>query len=403
MKKNEIVIAVCQSITDLGYGVLLVDDQRVFVKGLLPGEKAKVLIVKVLKHFAFGKLLELFSSHPNRIEPVCPVALSCGGCSLQHVTREKEMEWKKEWLEKTLRRRVDRVFFGESYQYRNKAIFPVDQGKLGFYRPHSHSVVHFDQCALLHPTLNQMKAELEKQTLLCEAVMMRVCPQTNESQVILVGGQKQAIDSFAENIVWCEKGQGNVILGDHYEILKGSDCLSQWVSGFQIRLHFKAFFQVNQEMMEVLYAQAIQMADLKKSDRVLELYAGTGTIGLLASRLAGQVDGVEIVPEAVENANENAKLNGVSHAHFWCMDASDYQQEVDVLFVDPPRKGLSAKAVETILGMAANRLVYVSCHPKTLARDLDLLEKDYVVKKIIGVDLFSRTPHLETVVLLLRK
>lgn len=434
MKKNEEYLLECTGLSDQGYGIGHIDGMTIFAANLLPGEKARVRIIKPANRYAIARVMERFSDSPIRTEPLCPHAASCGGCSFQHVRYEDQLKWKHEQLDhlfSSLPQKPEvRDVLGveDPFYYRNKAQFPirVEKGKIisGFYRPRTNTIVDLEDCAIQSRRINAVYLWIKKHLPLAAAenlrhLFIRDSEKMHQMQVVFIGRSDAHLKAFTEklvkefpeivSVVFNENTrEDNVILGEHYHVLYGSDSLVEDCLGLKIRLHFKSFFQVNPAQMEVLYSTALKLADLKKTDQVVELYSGTGTIGLLAAREAASVVGVEIVPEAVENARENARANHIENAEFVCEDASrfaaDYAGKADVLIVDPPRKGLSQQGIADIVRIHPRRIVYVSCNPRTLQRDLMLLEEQgYACPVIQPVDMFSHTSGVECVALLEEK
>ena len=431
MNKNEEFTARCTGITDQGFGVFRHDGKTVFAAGLLPGEEARIRIIKLFKKYAIGKCVELLSKSDARTEPVCALAGKCGGCSFQQIRYEDQLKYKHAELEH-LFRQVDPdievlpvLGMKDPFYYRNKAQFPiaVEDGKVisGFYRPRTNEILDMVECPIQSKEINKIFAWI-KATLpasLAEPLrhlLIRSSLKTKEAQVVFIGKTDAGLKDYAQklarqfpeivSILFNEnEGTDNVILGDHYHVLYGRDFIMEDCLGLKVQLHFKSFFQVNPVQMEVLYTQALEMADLKPSDTVIELYSGTGTIGMLAARQAGSVIGVEIVEEAVKNARENARLNHLDNVEFICEDASKFAAEntsdADVVIVDPPRKGMTEQGIADIVRLSPNRIVYISCNPRTLARDLQSFAKaGYKCQKVQPVDMFPQTAHVETVALM---
>lgn len=429
MRKNEIYEVLCLDVTNQGYGVVRIDGQVVFVPGLLKEEKARIKIVKVLKKYAFGKIEELQIVSKDRVEPKCPNASQCGGCCFQHLAYTKQLDIKTEYVRQLFIRNhldctiKDTLGMQDPFYYRNKAQFPIqvikDTVYMGFYRPHSNSIVDCDSCVIQSKEINEVyqfiKANMNvKSAKTLRHVLIRSNVQ-GQVQIVFIGKENH-VDALVKKITENFKNvvsilfnkndrDDNVILGDSYRVLYGLESMRQTCMSQKIQLHFKSFFQVNSKQMEVLYSQAIHLANLSKEDRVIDLYSGVGTIGCVIAPYVKKVTGVEIVPEAVENARKNAKLNQLSNIDFVCEDASifvqKYKEETDVVFVDPPRKGLSEAGICHITGLHPKRVVYISCNPNTLARDVKLFEKSgYHCKVVQPVDMFCHTNGLECVCLL---
>ncbi|MCD7761351.1 MAG: 23S rRNA (uracil(1939)-C(5))-methyltransferase RlmD, partial [Clostridiales bacterium] len=431
--------------TSQGEGVgRLEDGLAVFVRGALAGETARISLMKVTKHCAWGRLMEVLAPSPARIEPDCPYYPRCGGCQLRHMTYEEELRLKTEQVNDALRRiggleLAVSCIHGAAQRdgYRNKVQFPVSSGedgrvRVGFYRQRSHDVIDVERC-LLQPELSNraggcIRAWMEKyavpaydegthtglvrhifcrtnragELLICLVVNGAELPHTAE----LLQCLRDVFPSLAGVVLNCNTRRTNVILGPEYRVLWGRDYLDDTLCGLTFRLSVPSFFQVNRAQAEVLYGRALEFAGLTGRETVLDLYCGTGTISLVMATRAGRVLGAEIVPQAIEDAKENARRNGLDNAEFFCADAGEAARLLaerglrpDVISVDPPRKGLSAQVIDAICRMSPQRVVYVSCDPATLARDLKLLEAGgYRAIRAEAVDMFPRTGHVETIV-----
>ena len=427
MKRNEEFIGECTDLSDQGYGVLRHNGEVVFVPGLLPQEKARIRVILARKNFAIGRVMERLSDSPERVTALCPVFGRCGGCALQDLDYKSQLVWKTDWMKRRFPGIEVRDTLGmqEPYFYRNKAQFPVqvtEEGTVltGFYRPNSHTIVDTDTCLIQDRKLNAIYQYIKKELTPDLAkglrhLFLRRSRKTGQSQVVFIG-EENRYDRLTEKLVRefpnlvsvvfnRNTRKDNVILGDESFVLHGSESIEEDCLGIRIRLNFRSFFQVNPEMMEVLYKTAMDAADIQPEDKVIDLYSGTGTLGLLAASQGARVTGVEIVPEAVENARENAKINGITNAEFVCEDATefarDFQEQADVLIVDPPRKGLSEQGVDDIARIDPRRIVYVSCNPSTLKRDLErFAQKGWKARWVQPVDMFPQTPNVEAVCLL---
>lgn len=430
MKKNEIVEVVCLDLSDLGAGICRVNNEVVFVYDLLPSEVAKIKIIKTYSKYAIGKVIERIVDSPARQKEPCPVARWCGGCQLQEVRYEDQLVFKNEWLKKLFPQENLQPIIGSDLDlfYRNKAQFPMQvvdhEVKMGFYRLHSNSIVDTYECLIQNDGINEIYGLLKDEIREEEAeglrhLFIRVSQKTREGQVVWIGSSEKKLHRLntllLKNFPWIKsivfnynRRQDNVILGDEYKVLYGKDWILEECLGNLVRLHFKSFFQVNPKQMEVLYQIAIDLADLKKSDRCIELYAGTGTIGMAISKYVKEVIGVEIVPEAVENAKANVELNGIENCHYICQDASQFvkafKKRCDVLFVDPPRKGMSEEGIGQIKEISPRKVVYISCNPKTLKRDIERFDLiGYSCSILQPVDMFPYTTGIECVALLTKK
>lgn len=424
MKKNEEYIVTCIDDTDLNSGVVKIDDMVVFVPNLLIGEKAKIKIVKVNKKYAFGIIIELLKPSINRQELTCEVAKTCGGCQLQHMSYAYQLDYKYKHVKKLFDDIEVKPILGmdNPWYYRNKAQFPVKikDGKvqMGFYRQHSNDVVTCKECKIQDHVINEVFSFIQKKITLKMAQDLRHVfirhSSTDEIQVVFIGKNEKNIISLSDqlkktfanitSIVFNYNTRNdNVILGDAYKVLYGNDSIIEECLGNKVKLHFKAFFQVNPKQMEVLYSQAIKAANLSGNETCIDMYAGTGTIGMAVSKHAKSVIGVEIVKEAVDNANDNTKMNHLDHCHYVCQDATDFahdhkEDKIDVIFIDPPRKGMTENGIKDTITMQPDKIVYVSCNPKTLSRDLKIFkEYGYQCEYVQPVDMFCQTTGLECV------
>lgn len=448
MRKNEIATIEITGYTAEGNGVGRLDGMAVFVPGAAAGDTIRVRLVKVLKNYAFGKIEEILVSSKDRVTPDCPCFSQCGGCSFRHISYEAELQAKRQRVEDAIRRIGGFENFvvppvigaAKTDRYRNKAQLPVGvdrQGKeiLGFYALHSHRIVPIADCPLQPQVFSQaiavVKRWMEEYSVpvyheeshrgLLRHLYLREASATGALMVCLVGnGNKlphseelvhqlrKALPRLESVIFNSNLEKTNVILGKRCQTLWGKDGLVDRLCGLSFFLSPLSFYQVNRDQAEVLYGLAREYASLEKEDTVLDLYCGTGTIGMTMASQAGKVIGVEVVPEAIEDAKANAIRNGVENIEFICGDSAQAAQMLRergehpaVVVVDPPRKGCSPQVLEHIVGMAPRRIVYVSCDPATLARDVKCLrEMGYSLRKLISVDLFPRTAHVETVVLL---
>lgn len=431
MKKNQEFEVTCTDLSDLGFGIAHHDGMTVFVSDLLPQEKALVRIIKVQKTYAIGKVIKRLETSPKRTTPICPKANSCGGCQLMHITYPAQLKYKEKQLQDLFRnvspetKVLPPLGMKDPYFYRNKAQFPiaVKDGKIisGFYKPRSNDIVPIEKCFIQSKKINEIYQWLLENLTFEQAeplrhLFLRHSDKTGQVQVVFIGKENRKLKELAQklveehpevkSVVFNEnRRKDNVILGDEYEVLFGSDSIEEKCLDLSILLHFKSFFQVNPSQMEVLYSKALEMANLTDQDEVIELYSGTGTIGLLASRKAKEVVGVEIVPEAVENAKENQRRNDIQNATFVCMDATEFvnqnEKPADVVFIDPPRKGMSPQGIEDVCALYPKRIVYISCNPRTLARDMKAFgEHGYQTSIIQPVDMFSQTTGMECIALM---
>ena len=442
LAKNQEHTVTIEGYGEGGMGVARIDGRVVFVHGALRGEKCRVLILKTLKSVAFAKVLEVIEPSSERITPDCPYFPRCGGCTYRHIRYEEELRLKRQRVQDNLSRiggsdvTVEEILGArDTLRYRNKAQYPVSKdGAVGFYRARTHEVIECEHCLLVKPEADAAAEALREYMQSCRVagydektgrgLVRHLYIRSNaagESLVcVLVNGDKlpkedrlvtllrDACPKCTGIVLGTNTKKGNVILGDRYRTLWGSDRLEDTLCGKTFRLSVPSFYQVNRIQAERLYAKAIEFAGLTGQETVLDLYCGAGTITLALSDHAKKVLGAEIVPEAIDDARENAARNGVKNVEFFCGDASDVAKKLarenlrpDVITVDPPRKGLAADVVESIAEMQPGRVVYVSCDSATMARDVKrLADLGYTAQRACAVDMFPRADHVETICLL---
>ena len=442
LEKNKNYPARIEGYTSEGLGVARIGGQAVFVHRALQGEEGDVLVLKVLKNAAFGKLSTLREVSPHRTEPDCPYYGRCGGCDFRHMDREEELAAKRQRVQDALRRiggsdvTVETILTdGQYLRYRNKSQYPISADRtVGFYKARSHQVVEVEECLLQKEQADAAAEALRQyirtygvscydektrqgllrhlyirtngagQSLVCIIVNGKKLPHEAE----LVSLLRQAVPDAVGVVLGVNTQPTGAVLGREYRTLWGENVLTDQLCGLTFRLSVPSFFQVNRPMAEVLYETALDFAGLTGRELVLDLYCGAGTISQVMARRAARVIGAEIVPEAIADARENARRNGVENAEFFCGDASAVAADLaakglrpDVICVDPPRKGLAPEVVDAAAAMSPRRIVYVSCDPATLARDVKRFgERGYRAVRAAAVDMFPRTANVETVCLL---
>lgn len=443
MQKNDEIILEITDVTNDGSGVGRYEGMAVFVPLTAVGDKAKVLILKVKKNYAYGKLLELLEVSSDRIENDCPVFARCGGCVSRHISYKKECELKENHVKNCINR-IGKIYLQpqkiipalKTEGYRNKAQYPVSQnGKFGFFATHSHRVIECNNC-FLQPREFSAICEIverwiakynislyneETHSGVLRHLYLRKGEKTKEIMVVFViNGEKlnhceeivaELLKAFPDEIrsiqlnVNCE--DTNVILGEKCVVLFGEGHITDIICDVKVRISPLSFYQVNRDMAEILYKKAAEYGRVE-GKKIIDLYCGTGTIGLSMANLAKKVIGVEIVKEAVEDAKINALANGFKNTEFICGDAATAAKELvhhgekaDVVLLDPPRKGCEKQLLQTVANdFSPERVVYISCDPATLARDAaELQSLGFVLKEYTPVDLFPRTAHVETVAL----
>lgn len=449
LEKNQLFTAEIEDITSEGHGVCRVNGFAVFVPDTAIDDVIKVKIVKVLKNYAYGIIDEIIQPSPDRIENDCIYYKRCGGCVFRHISYEAECRIKDNIVKNAFRRIgglepefEDFIGAKNINGYRNKAQYPVASidGKAicGFYASRSHRIVSLTNCAL-QPKIfgcileiileyireKKISAYSEKtHTGIIRNIYLRKGTYSGEIMVCIVvrkdisrqlGGLCRKIsERFPEvkSIVMnINSKRTNVILGEKCVLLYGCDKISDIMCGNRINISPLSFYQVNTIQAERLYAKALEYAAPKKNDVIVDLYCGAGTIGLAMADSAGKIIGIEIISQAVENARENARLNHIDKAKFYCGDSGEVFKDLrqkgcspDVIIVDPPRKGCSEETINIIAKTAPQKIIMISCNPATAARDSKILsEQGYSAVKVVGADLFPRTRHVECVVLMSRK
>ena len=443
--KNQIYEAEIVDYTAEGQGVARVEGCAVFVPNAIVGERCTVRIEKVGKTWAAGKIAELLEKSPHRVNRECPVAKLCGGCDFWHMDYEEETRLKADRVRQALNRiggehleSLPILAAPTVYGYRNKAQYPTackkNKAYAGFFRAGTHQVVENDRCLILPRETDQVKDlvmdyvnqqrvpvydETTGKGLLRHIYVRRGTVSGQVLVCLVLNGRKlpraealierlKAVKGFATLVLSVNTKAGNAVLGNEFITLYGPGYIEDTLCGLNFRLSPRSFYQVNHDQAQRLYEAAISQAEITKEDTVFDLYCGVGTITLAMARHAGRVIGVEVIPQAVEDAKDNAKRNGIQNAEFFCGDAGEAALALeakgiraDVAVVDPPRKGLNADTIEALSRMAPRRIVYVSCDPATLARDVALLkERGYTLKNASAADLFPRCAHVETVVTL---
>lgn len=437
-----------------GEGIAKIDNKYpIFIEGALKGEKVKVRIVKVNKNFAYGKLMEVLEASEERVNPPCAIYKRCGGCKLQHASYKAQLDFKwdrvKDCVSKIgkLDPSIVKYPLGmeNPWRYRNKVQLPIGlingEVKIGFFAPRSHDIIDMESC-LIQDEIGDKVVKLTREWIekfnirpynvdgeydekgIVRHIMIRRGFTTSEVMVVLVtNGEKlphkeEFVDLMVKNIPGIKSviqninsKKTNVILGLESKTLWGEDTISDYIGDFRFNISPLSFFQVNPIQTEVLYGKALEYANLTGNEEVFDAYCGTGTITLFLSQKAKKVYGVEIIPQAIDNGWINAKENKVENVEFFVgesevviPDLINKGVKADVVVVDPPRKGCDKKLLDAITNINAKKIVYVSCDPSTLGRDLQVLEENgYKTLEVQPVDMFPNTSHVETVVLLRRK
>lgn len=450
IKKNSIVEIYIDDMTVEGAGVGHIDGAAVFVDNSVVGDHLEIIIIKAAKNYFVGKINKILNPSKLRIENDCASFPRCGGCAFRNISYQSECEIKQKRVLDCIKRIAknntipnDIVGCENIASYRNKAQykFALDRDgniQIGFFARHSHRVIDCENC-LLQPKefekiVKIVRNYAENNTVsvydeatgkgLLRQLYIRKGFATNEIMVCLViNGNRlyngedlvseltQNIPEIASIVVNINRDKTNVILGDECQTLYGKDTITDILCGVKFSLSPHSFYQVNPIQAEKLFKKAEEYADFKGGETVLDLYCGVGAVGLCTAKNAGKLIGVEIIPQAVENAKQNALANGIDNAEFICADATTAAEMLanrgitpDVVMIDPPRKGCTPELISTVTeDMNPKRVVYISCDPATLARDIAIFEeKGYTLKEVTPFDLFPRTPHVETVCLMSR-
>ncbi|MFA9465919.1 MAG: 23S rRNA (uracil(1939)-C(5))-methyltransferase RlmD [Velocimicrobium sp.] len=452
MNKNDEFIISIEDMTSDGEGIGRKDGFALFVKDTIKGDLVTVKVIKMKKTYGFARLIEIIEPSSHRVEPRCPLSRKCGGCQIMHCSYEKQLEYKENKVRNCLERigkltnlPMEPIMgMEEPYYYRNKAQFPVGRNRegkieIGFYAGHTHSIVDTSHCYIQAP-INEQLIQIIRDFLeefhiepydeaskkgLVRHILTRVGDATGEIMVCLVINARKLphADKLIERLSKVEgmtsimlnvnQENTNVILGKESKNLWGQNYITDCIGTIKYQISPLSFYQVNPTQTKKLYETALEYADLHGEEIVWDIYCGIGTISLFLAQSAKQVYGVEIVPEAIEDAKRNAALNQIGNAEFFVGAAEDVLPEkyaksngamrADVIVIDPPRKGCDEVLLDTIVKMEPDRIVYVSCDPATLARDLRYLEDHgYQVKRVRACDMFAHSVHVETVILMTR-
>lgn len=450
VEKNKEYEFKIESVTSEGMGVSHIDGFCVFISGTVDGDVVKALVLKVKTGYAYAKVTKIITPSSYRVNSPCPAFSKCGGCQLMHINYEKQLDIKKDIIENALKRigKLDvsvNEMIGSSnqFRYRNKMIFPIGIDKngkkiCGFYRERSHDIVELDDCLLgdeiISKIIDAVMKFIEKYKItvyneeqhkgIIRRLFFRKGFHTGEIMVVLSINAKTLphYSELAENISKLSNNiksvilnfntkKTNAVLGDTNAVIYGSQTITDYLLGMKYEISPHSFFQINPVQTEKLYNKALELAEISENDKVMDLYCGIGTISLSAAKKAKSVIGVEIVEQAILDARKNSEENNIKNVTFYAKDASeivpqliDNGETTDIVILDPPRKGSDEKTLTAIVKANPKRIVYVSCNPATLARDLKFLEDNgYTTKSVCGVDMFSQTMHIESVALIVKR
>ena len=443
---NKIIRGKCLDISSEGKGVIKSGKDIIFCDGLFPGEEADVEILYQRAGVSFAKVRKLYSLSKDRVQPKCKICTSCGGCQYQQIQYEAQLVYKTNRVKNAIKRIAhldvpvnNCIGAKHPYNYRNKIQVPFAKDKkgrvvYGFYKENSHEIIPTKECAIedkrAASILWDIKELIKEYNIpiynedngkgILRYVLIRTSYHYPEVMVVLVTsmmnfpGQRNFVDALiklhpeittvVENV---NSRHTNVILGNKEKVLYGPGFIKDTICDLTFEISASSFFQINPEQVEILYKTALNLINIEKNQVVLDAYSGVGTIGLIASKKAKKVISVEIIKDAVKNAIENAKRNDVNNIEFHCGDAGEfinnYDGQIDMVIMDPPRKGSDEKFLSTLINKKPKQIVYVSCDPETLARDLEYLSSLYKVTYVQPVDMFPFTAHVETIIGLYRK
>ena len=437
-----------------GEGIAKIDGYTIFINGAIKGEKCKTLIVKVTKSHGYGKIIEIIEKSNDRVEADCATYKRCGGCNLRHIKYNKTLEMKRDVVQnlvnKTLKNKItvnNTIGMDKPYYYRNKAQYPFGINKngekvFGIFAQRTHEIIEIQECKIQNPISEKIAREvisfIRKNNIsvyneetgegLFRHLIVKVGIKTNEVMcVIVLNGEKfekeqefvkVLLDKFNKDdknefkiktiVKNINTKNTNVILGDKNIVLYGDGYINDKLGNYTFKISPMSFYQTNPVQTEVLYNKAIEAAKLKKSDVVLDLYCGIGTIGIYASSFVDKVYGIEIVEQAIEDAKENARINNIENIKFRCGAVEAILEDLikeeniapNIVFVDPPRRGLDKNTVDNILKLKPEKVIYISCNPATMVRDINMMEAKYEIKEIQPVDMFPYTSHVEVCALL---
>ena len=433
-----------------GEGIAKINDFTIFIPKTIKGEKCEILIVKVLSSHAFGKLLSIIKSAEERVVPDCNTYNRCGGCELRHMTYEKTLELKKHSVQNLINKSLNNKIkvseilgMEEPFHYRNKAIYPIGlnskgEPDFGVFAKMSHTIIPIEKCFIQTQVSQEIARVIlefirknnisvyneQTQKGVFRHFIVKVGKKTGQIMCIIVINEKgfakekelvsfllnrfPEITTIVKNI---NNKNTNVIMGKENEILYGDGFIEDILGEYTFKISPMSFYQVNPVQAEKLYNTAIEMTDLNKEDILFDLYCGIGTIGIFASKYVSKVYGIEIVPDAIKDAEENTKINSIQNIDFIVGDVEEAfdnlinknKVEPTAIIVDPPRKGLDNKTIENVLKIKPQKITYISCNPATMVRDLKKLEEKYEIKEIKAVDMFPYTSHVECVTVLYLK
>lgn len=386
MNLNERYIVKIIDEDNIGNGIAKIDNKIIFIKNALLNEEIEIEIIKNNKNYMKGKIINIISKSNKRVNPVCKYYNKCGGCNFLHTTFENEIKIKTNYLEKLFNRKVGYLNINNELNYRNKVVLHVIKGKLGYFNDKTHELCIINHCNLLNPKINLKIDELSKMNLKNINEIMIRC--INDKIMINIIGN---ISNFS---IDCD----SLYINNNY--INGEKYLIDEINNYKFSIYPESFYQINREGMTNIYDKA--KSYIGTSNSLLDLYCGTGTIGIWMSNNFNKIVGMEINESSIKNANINKKINNINNIEFICDDAKNIKEKFDSIIVDPPRNGLSKDVIDYLNNSGSNKIVYISCNPNTLKRDIDLLNK-YELIDLSYTNMFPRTKHCESIAVLERR
>lgn len=403
-------IYIIEKLDHYGRGISHHDGQVIFIENAMLDEKVEIVIENTKKKYIEAKAKHIIEKNKNRQEIICPYYHECGGCNLLHMNYQEQIRFKENKLKDIFSKYIDekvninRIVTSENYYYRNKATFQVKE-KIGYYKRKTYEIISIEKCLLVHPKINELLLFIQNNIPLegIEQIMFRVGVNTNQTMILIKGNA--TMNSQKMNDLLKEKVDVlSLVVNNKYIYLTKQKQIQEKLGNYFFVISPSSFFQVNTKQTEKLYNEVLKHID--SNDHVLDLYCGTGTIGIYVSKIASQVVGVELNEAAIFDANENKQINHISNIEFLCQSVSKLKKKykgINTIIVDPPRAGLDKKSIDYILDYQAEKMIYVSCDPMTLARDLNILKEHYAIQEITPVDMFPNTYHVECVCALKRR
>ena len=407
MEVNSIYETKILRLNNEGEGIGIVEGITTFIPYALPNELVKVKITEINDNYLRGTVQEVLETSKDKVEAICPKFYECGGCNLMHLNYEKQLEFKKEKIENIFKKvsneniKVTNIYSKENLYYRNKVVLKVNKNKIGFYKEKTNEIIQIEECFLVDKKINEVIKQLKKfinkyQDNNINEIMIRVI--NNKVMISLDNISLNYKDVFIDKF----KALDSIYINDN--LIYGDKVLVENIDNLKFNISPKSFFQVNKEISKMMYEKAISYID--KSDTTLDLYSGTGTITMLLSKKSKKVIGIEVVKDAVKDANNNIKENNINNVEFICSKVEnkiDTLKNINNIVMDPPRSGSDKKTLKTLLEINPERIIYISCNPVTLARDYNTLKEKYIIKEINAYDMFPNTYHVESVMVLEKK